>query len=241
MTNGEPAFIYPGGVKTVNPASGYNPQHPYKNRDPRFEATVIHDSSVYHGDLHEMWVASDGNTWGYDSYKQSGDNPRCDYILKKFMPGIEEPISWQYHYTQPWPIFRLGEIYLNYAEAKFELGDEATCRDYLSKVRARVGMPAIPASVTGENLRARLYNERRVEMAFEEQRFWDVRRWKIASDVENRPLYGMQIIKDVNTGVKTYTPVQLLSRTFSDKMYLLPIATDELRKNNGSIVQTTGW
>ena len=241
MTNGEPAFIYPGGIKTINPASGYNPQHPYKNRDPRFEATVIHDSSVYHGDLHEMWVASDGNTWGYDSYKQSGDNPRCSYILRKFMPGIEEPISWQYHYTQPWPIFRLGEIYLNYAEAKFELGDEVTCRDYLSRLRARVGMPAIPASVTGENLRARLYNERRVEMAFEEQRFWDVRRWKIASATENIAQYGMQIIKDVNTGVKTYTPVKLFDRTFLDKMYLLPISTDELRKNNGSIVQTTGW
>jgi len=51
----------------------------------------------------------------------------------------------------------------------------------------------------------------------------------------------MQIIKDVNTGVKTYTPVKLFDRTFLDKMYLLPIATDELRKNNGSIVQTTGW
>lgn len=241
MTNGEPPFIWVNGVKTNNPASGYNPQHPYKNRDPRFEATVIHDSAVYHGDLHEMWIASDGNSWGFDSYKQSGDNPRCDYILRKFMPGIEEPISWQYPYTQPWPIFRLGEIYLNYAEAKFELGDEATCRDYLSRIRARVGMPAIPASVTGENLRARLYNERRVEMAFEEQRFWDLRRWKIASDVENRPMYGMQIIKDVNTGVKTYTPVLLLSRLFLDKMYLLPIATDEIRKNNSSLIQTTGW
>jgi len=97
-------------------------------------------------------------------------------MLRKFMPGIEVPISWQYHYTMPWPIFRLGEIYLNYAEAKFELGDEATCRDYLSKVRARVGMPSHNCFVTGENLRARLYNERRVEMAFEEQRFWDVRR-----------------------------------------------------------------
>ncbi len=241
MTNGEPPFIWVDGVKTDNPASGYNPQHPYKNRDPRLEQTVIHDSSVYHGDLHEMWIASDGNSWGYDSYKQSGDNPRSDYILRKFMPGIETPISRQEHYTMPWPIFRLGEIFLNYAEAKFELGDEPTCREYISKIRARVGMPEIPATVTGEALRARLYNERRVEMAFEEQRFWDLRRWKIASDVENRPIYGMQIIKDVDTDVKTYTPVKLLVRTFLDKMYLLPIATDEIRKNNNTITQTTGW
>lgn len=241
MTNGEPPFIWVNGVKTDNPASGYNPQKPYDNRDPRLEATVIHDGAYYHGDLHEMWIASDGNSWGYDSYKQSGDNPRGDYILRKFMPGVEEAISWQEPYTQPWPIYRLAEIYLNYAEAKFELGDEVTCRQYIKLVRARVGMPELPSTVTGETLRARLYNERRIEMAFEEQRFWDLRRWKIASDVENRPIYGMQIIKDVTTGVKTYTPVKLLQRTFLDKMYLLPISTTEIRKNNGTITQTPDW
>jgi len=240
MTNGEPPFIWVDGVKTDNPASGYDPQQPYVNRDPRFYSTIIYDGAVYHGDLHEMWIASDGNSWGYDSFKQSSDNPRGDYILRKFMPE-DEPLSWQGHYTQPWPIFRLAEIYLNYAEAKFELGDEPTCRQYISLVRARVGMPPIPASVTGDELRARLYNERRIEMAFEEQRFWDVRRWKIASEVENRPLYGIQIIKDINTGVKTYTPVQYLVRTFLDKMYLLPIETNEILKTNGTLTQTTGW
>ncbi len=241
MINGEPAFIYPGGVKTVNTASGYDPQHPYKNRDPRFEATIIHDSGMYHGDLHEMWIASDANSWGYDSYKQSGDNPRSNYILKKFMPGENVELSWQEPYTNPWIIFRLGEIYLNYAEAKFELGDEATCRQYLSLVRDRVNMPAIPETVTGDDLRARLYNERRIELAFEEHRYWDVRRWKIAMDVENRAIEGIEIIKDVNTGIKTYTPVVLLERTFIEEMYLLPIASDEIKKNNGTINQTTGW
>lgn len=240
MTNGEPPFKWVNGVKTDNPASGYDPQHPYLNRDPRFYSTIIYDGAVYHGDLHEMWISSDGNSWGYDSFKQSSDNPRGDYILRKFMPE-DEPLSWQGHYTQPWPIFRLAEIYLNYAEAKFELGDEPTCREYISKVRERVGMAAIPATVTGEDLRARLYNERRIEMAFEEQRFWDLRRWKIAMDVENRPIYGMQIIKDINTGVKTYTPVKYLDRTFLNKMYLLPIETNEILKTNSTLVQTTGW
>ena len=78
-------------------------------------------------------------------------------------------------------------------------------------------------------------------MAFEEQRFWDVRRWKIAEDVENMPLYGMEIIKDVNTGVKTYTPVKLLDRTFLPKMYLLPIQTDEILKTKGTLTQTPNW
>ncbi len=241
MTNGEPAFIYVNGVKTVNPASGYNPQHPYKNRDPRFDATIIHDSSTYHGDLFEMWIASDANTWGYDSYKQSGDNPRTNYELRKFMPDANIPLNWQTTYTNPWIIFRLGEIYLNYAEAMFELGDEPTCREYISKIRRRVSMPDIPASVTGEALRARLYNERRIEMAFEEQRFWDVRRWKIAIDIANRPIYGMDIIKDVNTGVKTYTPILLNNRNFEEYMDLLPISSDEIKRNNGTLEQNPGY
>jgi hypothetical protein len=245
MTNGEPPFIYSGSgasyTKTINPASGYDPQNPYANRDPRFDASVIHDESRYHGDTFEMWVSPDGSTYGYDSYKQSGDNPRSNYEMRKFMPDDNTPISWQTNYTNPWIIFRLGEIYLNYAEAKFELGEENIAREYISKVRARqsVDMPEIPVTVTGEELRQRLYNERRIELAFEEHRLWDVKRWKIAEDIENRPIYGMDIIKDGN--VKTYTPVLLLERTFLPKMYLLPIETSEILRNNGSLTQTPGW
>jgi starch-binding outer membrane protein, SusD/RagB family len=239
MINGEPPFIIEDGEKTINPASGYDPNNPYANRDPRFDATIIYDGSVYRGDQFEMWVASDANSWGFDSYKQSGDNPRTNYILRKFMPGVGVPLNWQEPYTNPWIIFRLGEIYLNYAEAKFELGDEPTCRFYINKIRERVGMPPIPGTITGEALRKRLYNERRIELAFEEHRYWDVRRWKIAMDVENIPIYGMDIFKDVNTGVKTYTPVKLLERTFLEKMYLLPIHSDEIRRS--SIEQNPGY
>ncbi|MDX1471653.1 MAG: RagB/SusD family nutrient uptake outer membrane protein [Flavobacteriaceae bacterium] len=245
MINGEPPFIYSGSganyTKTINPESGYDPQDPYANRDPRFDATIIHDESEYHGDTFEMWVSPDGSTYGYDSYKQSSDNPRSNYILRKFMPDANTTISWQTQYTNPWIIFRLGEIYLNYAEAKFELGDEATAREYLSKVRARpsVDMPPIPDDVAGEELRQRIYNERRIEMAFEEQRFWDLKRWKIAEDIENRPIYGMDIIKDGNN--KTYSPVLLLERTFLPEMYLLPIERSEILRNDGSLTQTPGW
>lgn len=241
MTNGVPPFIWTNGVKTINPASGYDPQHPYWNRDPRFDASIIHDSTVYRGQLHEMWVASDTKTWGYDSYKQSSDNPRGNYIIKKFMPESDIDISWNTTCTIPWIIFRLGEIYLNYAEAEFNLGNEAECRKYINLIRERAGMPDLLSSVTGEVLRTRLYNERRIELAFEEHRYWDVRRWKIMMDVENRSLYGMDIIKDVNTGVKTYTPVLLLKRAFTEKNYLLPIETDEIKKNKGALLQSLTW
>lgn len=239
MESGEPPFIEQNGEKIVNTESGYDPQNPYENRDPRFYATVIHDGSTYHGDLHEMWVASDGDSWGYDSYKESTDNPRGGYILKKFMPGEEMPLSWQEDYTQPWIIFRLGEIYLNYAEAMFELGNEDVAREYLNKVRARVEMPEIPEDVTGEELRKRIYNERRVELAFENHRYFDVRRWKIAMETENEPLYGMDIIKDVETGEKSYSPVKRVERSFEEKHYLLPIHSEEVRRI--SIEQNPGY
>lgn len=240
MTNGEPPFIWNNGVKTINPASGYDPQNPYANRDPRLDATVLHEGSTFHDQTLEFWVASDGKTYAWDNYRRNGDNPRTSYVLRKFNPE-EGEISWQVEYTQPWIIFRVAEMYLNYAEAEFELGEEAIAREYVNKVRARVNMPGLPDSVTGETLRTRLYNERRVEFAFEEHRYFDVRRWKIAMDTENRPYYGVEIVKDVNTGEMVYNDLLLGQRKFTEQMYLLPIETNEIRKNNGTLLQTVTW
>ena len=150
----------------------------------------------------------------------------------------------QTFFTIQWPHFRLAEIYLNYAEAKFELGDEATAREYLNKVRQRtsVNLPDVPATVTGEELRRRIYNERRVELAFENHRFFDVRRWKIADDVENRPITTLDIFRNMTTGEKRYEEVILLDRTgkFQEQMHLLPIAQDEIQRNP-KLTQTPGW
>jgi hypothetical protein len=245
QATGLPAYNWVGGELVPNLASGFDPNNPYAGRDPRMDGTIIHDGTVYRGFTHEMWVADDDETWGWDSYRQSGDNPRSHHILKKFMPDIEQQavVSWQETCIVPWPIFRLAEIYMNYAEAMFELGDEATCREYLNRVRARAEMPPIPETETGEALRARIHNERRVEFAFEEHRFIDVRRWKIAEVTENRPLYGMDIIMNVATREKTYRPVVLLDKTgiFKPEMYLLPIRRNEYNKNEGQLQQTPGW
>src|SRR5690625_7573189 len=77
--------------------------------------------------------------------------------------------------------FRYAEVLLNYAEASIELGDDADARRELNKIRARAGMPDIQDS--GEALKERYRNERRVELAFEEHRYFDIRRWKIAPEV----------------------------------------------------------
>ncbi len=240
MINGEPPFLPDG---TVNPDSEYDPQDPFANRDPRFDASIVHDETVFRGDTFEMWISEDGSQWGYDSYKNTGDNPRTNYVLKKFMP-TEGPFNWQTQYTIQWPHFRLAEIYLNYAEAQFELGHEDIAREYLNKVRSRtsVEMPDIPATVTGEDLRRRIYNERRIELAFENHRFYDIRRWDIAIDIENRPIRTLDIFLDLNTGEKRYEEVILRDKsgTYEKKMNLLPIERDEIQRNP-ELEQTPGW
>ncbi len=251
QANGMRAYNWVDGELVPNLESGIDPQNPYAGRDPRMDASIIHQGTVYRGATFEMWVASDDQSFGWDSYRQSPDNPRSHHVLKKFMPDIEQQplLSWQETCVIPWPYFRLAEIYANYAEAMFELGDEATCREYLNRIRARVQMPPIPATETGEALRARIQNERRVEFAFEEHRWIDVRRWKIAEITENRNIYGMDIIRDATTGVDTYRPVVLLEKggRFLPKMYLLPIRRDEIRKNSeadggpSTLQQTPGW
>ncbi|MEP3570742.1 MAG: RagB/SusD family nutrient uptake outer membrane protein, partial [Flavobacteriaceae bacterium] len=120
MINGELPFIKVNHVNTtVNPTSGYDPQNPYANRDPRFYQSVNFDGTVFREVTLEKWVASDESVWGFDSYRESGDNPRCNYTMRKFMPGTDtQPaLNFDVNFTSPFHFFRLGEIYLNYAEA----------------------------------------------------------------------------------------------------------------------------
>src|SRR5690606_3684904 len=125
------------------------------------------------------------------------------YALKKFLIESIPPTGNTEQPTNPWIYFRYAEILLNYAEAAFELGDEATARNYLNQVRARESVQMPPVTDAGEQLRARIYNERRVELAYEEHRFFDIRRWKIAEQTENQNLLKITIRKQPN-GTKTY-------------------------------------
>ena len=104
-----------------------------------------------------------------------------------------------------------------------------------------MNQPDIPATVTGEELRKKIYNERRIELAFESHRFFDVRRWKIATTVENTKIYSYDIYKNLTTGVKRYEKVVLLDKsgTFPEYKSLLPIAQDEILRTG--IAQTPGY
>ena len=106
------------------------------------------------------------------------------------------------------------------------------------RTRAGVGLPILPPGLTQEEMRERIRNERRVELAFEEHRFFDVRRWKIAQQTENEPIMAMRITREED-GSFTYEVVKQEDRVFRSHMYLYPIPEAEVHK--GAIEQNPGW
>lgn len=210
---------------------------PWLNRDPRFYASIVCDGQAFRDGSVDAWVNEDGKTGGSDS-KFGRDSWNCSksgYFIRKFMDESLTNI-WSDKGSQPWIYCRLGEIYLNYAEAKFHCGDEKTARKYVNYIRRRAAHndPNILPDITetGDALLKRIQHERKIELAFEEHRFYDVRRWKIAEQTEKGVVHGIDIIR-MNDGTKMYKIKDLQSRNFiAPNHYLLPIPSDERRKNN---------
>lgn len=150
--------------------------------------------------------------------------------------------------------FRLAEMYLNFAEAAYQAtnspetainignGMSMSARDAVNAVRRRVGMPDIPAGLSKDEFEKRYRNERRVELAYEGHRYFDVRRWKIMEQSE-RYVTGMRITKNDN-GSFTYERIGFERASYKDKLYLYPIPQDEVNKMNshtGTDWQNPGW
>jgi hypothetical protein len=206
---------------------------PWMNREPRFYASIVCDGQIFRGREIEFWVSSTGVTGGLDS-RFGIDNwnvSKSGYTMRKFM---DESITSVGYYTiskQPWIYIRLAEMYLNYAEAMFELGNEGVAREYINEIRkrARGGDPGVLPDVaaTGAELQERIRHERRIEMAFEDHRYFDVRRWKIAEITENRPARMIETVRDAVTGEKTYEIKVLQERRFFPQHYLMPVSRTE--------------
>jgi len=146
-----------------------------------------------------------------------------------------------------WIYFRYAEILLNYAEASIELTEYEDARRELNKIRRRAGMPEFTPTVTGQELEDEYRNERRIEMAFEEQRFFDIRRWMIAPDVMNEDAEGINISVDATNRAdrSTYSNYQFQimnyqQRAWDDKMYFFPISAEEMNRND-QLVQNPGY
>jgi hypothetical protein len=210
----------------------YDPQNPWINRDPRFYASILYDGVIFQGKPVETFLPK-GKDSPEGTRSPHNASPTGIYVRKFINESITGVRSMQTNNgNSPWIFIRYAEILLNYAEAKYFLGDEATCREYINKIRSRTGVNMPLVTESGTALLARLQNERRIELVFEEHRYFDVRRWKIASIVCNVPGKRMQIIKDVSTGKKTYTVVEFNPRAFYDRNYLVPIPQTEIERNS---------
>jgi hypothetical protein len=237
------------GKPITDATSGYDASKPYEHRDPRFAATVLYNGSFYRNRNIETFTPG-----GKDS-KDGADNwntTKTGYYLKKFMNDaypLQNP--WGNAGFQPWIYFRYAEILLNFAEAANEAygpdaipaGSTLSARSAINMIRARPGinMPALAGGLSQSQMRDAIRYERRVELAFEEHRFYDVRRWKIADVTENKPAAGVIITKNAD-GSFAYTPkVALDGRSFATKHYWLPIPRAEIQASGGQLQQNAGY
>ena len=242
---------------------------PYDNRDPRFYATILYDGSNWKprgGTLDPANQIQSGKydmgggvlAPGLDTRNGPVENWNgcwTGYYVRKFIdpdPNIRDNTTRQ---TIPWPFFRYTEAVLNYVEACIELGLFDEAKNWLNQIRYRGGMPAI--TEVGAPLKARYQNERRIEMAYEDQRYHDARRWMIAPATLGRKVKYIDVVGMLKPGATpnspykydptkynyTYTPVENNSqenRKWDDKMYYRPIAADELLINT-KLVQNPGY
>lgn len=218
----------------------YNPMDdPFKDRDPRLDFTILHNGS--------RWLNATLETQVGGSHNPSGAQySRTCYYMAKFVKDYQSASNYEDD-THLWVIYRYGEVLLNYAEALNEYLEVPSKEVYdaLIALRARAGIEegddklyGLKAGMTQAEMRVVIQNERRIEMAFEEQRYWDIRRWRIAEDVFKKPLRGssIQIV-----GAKTnYYEVDVLSATFDAKRYFYPIPYSEVIKNK-NMVQNPNW
>ncbi len=240
----------PGGQSGTTPSQnlvdayeklpGWSAANPYALRDPRLNATVVVNNSNWNGRIIELWTGGrDGK--GVERASKTG------YYLKKFLSNPLDLVNNQ-STVHAWILFRYAEILLNYAEAMNEAyGPDnpftygLTARQAVNMVRARSGVAMPPVvALNQSDMREKIRHERRIELAYEEHRFWDTRRWKIGESTLGAPLLGIEVTRG-STGAFTYNTIEVEKRIFEQKMYLYPIPQLEINKSNGLITQNPNW
>lgn len=227
------------GKPITDPTSGYNPQLPYANRDPRFYANILYNDATWQGRKIEMFSPGKDYVTGNVTYTATR------YYCRKLWP---EPYIRNVAGTAlvNFVFFRYAEVLLNYAEAQNEaVGPDASVYSAINQIRARtsVAMPPLPSGLSQSEMRNRIRNERAVELAFEDFRWYDIMRWKAGPQIVAQPMYGMNVVKNAN-GTFTYTPVLLPAdqqKVYLDYMHRYPIPRSEIYKSKNILIQNQGW
>lgn len=217
----------------------YDPANPYENRDPRLFST-IYCNGVFRNledDSEPVETFAGGNA---EISQTLNKYTRTGYYLRKFVNYTSLRNTNNDGY---WRYFRLAEMYLNYAEAEYYAnGVTGNAVEATNTIRLRAGLPALPSGISSQEFELRLRNERRVELAFEEHRYFDVRRWKIM-DKTDGIVTGMYITKTGNNDFK-YDRILVSRRPVTDSKYLMwPIDVWEQNRYGkyGVAYQNPGW
>ncbi|MEE0422512.1 MAG: RagB/SusD family nutrient uptake outer membrane protein, partial [Prevotella sp.] len=230
------APVYVNGKPTVNAESGYTDQNMWKDRDPRLAASVLYQGSEWNGRAINVIYGQSDNPIGNQNVTPTG------YYVRKYIP--ETILSNNHSGTAKrlWRIFTYSEILLSYAEALNEAdyaGNKALVCNLLDQIRHRggiIGNVANRADLNSQTaMRNFIHKERTIELAFEEHRWWDVRRWNVAGDALGRDIYGIDVAAD-----GTITRKVAQQRKWQDKFDLYPIPEAEVWKI-GQDFQNEGW
>lgn len=236
------AFGMANGKAITDPTSGYNGSDPYTGRDPRLAYSVIRDQMplIQNTGLKEpvlIYLGPDGKGVSQDAVHAG--TPTGYYTNKM----LDENIAANFIHgsNRCFPLMRFAEVLLNFAEASNEYaGPSPEVYNAVEQVRKRAGLLPyeLPATLTKEMMRDVIHSERRVELAFEGHRFWDVRRWKIAEQTDNMQMNGMEITR--NGGVATYRIFPVRKHNFRKAMYLWAIPQGETAKSP-ELKQNPSW
>lgn len=225
-------YAMDNGLPITDPSSGYDPQHPYVHRESRFYQSIIYDGSEWQGDIFksrtggsnqiDLGSNSDITNTGYNARKTLDES-----ILGQTSINLGPSVA---NYI----IFRYAEVLLSYAEAQNEaVGPDASVYSAVNAVRARSSCPPVKPGLSQGDMRTYIRRERRIELAFEDKRWFDIRRWDItagATGVLNTSEYGMQITFDANKNL-VYTKVPIFKNTFLEWQNWIPIPQTDIDKN----------
>lgn len=230
------------------------------NREARFYGSIIFDGGTYYGNGrltdNNMWVTKlkvgdpGGGVTPPDRYLSTGY--QCKKLVH-YLTSVPDNNSSISVYEYAFPVIRLADLYLMYAEVlnEYKAAPDTEVYEYIDKVRTRSGLEdvveswskyALPEKVdkptTKDGMREIIHQERMNELAFEGSRFWDLRRWKEAKEYMNKPIKGLNIIGE--TANDFYMVQSVYQLSFENKDYLWPIRQNTLLRNN-NLVQNPGW
>ncbi|TWR24814.1 RagB/SusD family nutrient uptake outer membrane protein [Mucilaginibacter pallidiroseus] len=229
------AFPMANGLAITNPASNYNANNPYQGRDPRLAYTILRDQSTWitNASLSQIPIniyTVDGKGVGVDAIYAG---TKTGYYGRKMLDPAAVPNSFN-GTNRCIPLIRYAEVLLSYAEAANEFEGPSKAYPIVERIRQRAGLNpyTLPAGLSKDGMRKAIQDERRLELAFEGHRFWDVRRWKLGDATQTLQMTGLEVQRNAAGVLQAYKLIDVRKHGFSPALYLWPLPAGEVAKSS---------